>query len=292
MDVPASYLEMLAAKNRAKKHGYEAVIAALATNAAKLVDKSPEIAERALNYFGADIIREQENREAVVKQAVIATNNFPSPNPNESIPVIDDDWLHQFRKLAVMKSNAEIQEIWGRILAGEIYKPGSFSPMTLEIMARLDQRTAKMFEGIVNYTFIIEGRWNMLVTSGLGKDGEQVDFINQGNLMHLESIGLIRTNGLGLMGPENFTKLPPFTFGGKKALLSEYPMIPVPESKINSAMLKISISGTYLTQAAGQLQSIIPKTFNAAYAKKLRDSLRRSGVELALPEVDLDVIAA
>ena len=286
-DVPASYLEMKSAEFKTKKRGHELVMVAAAKNAAELASKSPAVAERALKYFASDLIREQENREAIVHQAVNAATYLPSPKPNEEIPIIDDDWLHQFRKLAAIKSNAEVQALWGRILAGEIYKPGSFAPITLEVMARLDQGTAKLFEGIANYAIITDGQWDTIVTSVLDEDGlKHVEVLNRSALMILESAGLIATVGVNLFNPEGLSKLPPSTLGGKTVIMSAYPVQPRP------GFVPRHIHGTvaFLTLAAGQLQSIIPKTFDYAYAKRLRDGLRRSGIELTFPEVDLDTL--
>src|ERR1700688_3307253 len=104
-EVPAAYLEMKAAKLTTKKKGHEVVMAAAARSAAAAAGKSPEITERALAYFANDLVRGQDNREAVGREALQAALSLLPPEPTKEIPTIDDDWLHQFRKLASSKSN-------------------------------------------------------------------------------------------------------------------------------------------------------------------------------------------
>ena len=56
------------------------------------------------------------------------------------------DWLDFFGDYAE-KANAEaVRDLWGRVLAGEIRRPGTFSLYTLRILAELDQQVARWFE--------------------------------------------------------------------------------------------------------------------------------------------------
>ena len=55
------------------------------------------------------------------------------------------DWLNVFEMEARQKSTAEMQAYFGRVLSGEIKKPGSFSIRTVRILASLDQEVAGHF---------------------------------------------------------------------------------------------------------------------------------------------------
>lgn len=67
-------------------------------------------------------------------------------------------WLAKFRKYAGEMRDEEVMELWGKILAGEICKPGSFSLKTLDILSSLDTRYANLFQKlapyVINETFI------------------------------------------------------------------------------------------------------------------------------------------
>ncbi|NMF90988.1 DUF2806 domain-containing protein [Aromatoleum petrolei] len=59
---------------------------------------------------------------------------------------VSDDWLHRWREHAAGVSSDELQSLWGKILAGEIKKPGRYSPRTLEFLKNLSQDEAKAIE--------------------------------------------------------------------------------------------------------------------------------------------------
>ncbi|MFC3093628.1 TIGR03899 family protein [Alteromonas sediminis] len=58
---------------------------------------------------------------------------------------IDPDWLYAFADLAENIYSPDMQELWGKIFAVEISRPGSFSLKTLETLRRLTQKDAKIF---------------------------------------------------------------------------------------------------------------------------------------------------
>jgi hypothetical protein len=59
---------------------------------------------------------------------------------------ISDDWLNWFQSYAEKATSDDIQQIWGRILAGESKKPGSISLTTLRVLSETDQRLAELFQ--------------------------------------------------------------------------------------------------------------------------------------------------
>ena len=50
---------------------------------------------------------------------------------------IDSDFAESFFDAAKNVSSEELQELWGRVLAGEVERPGSISTPTLEILKTL-----------------------------------------------------------------------------------------------------------------------------------------------------------
>ena len=65
---------------------------------------------------------------------------------NDSDEDIDLDWLSHFDKFAQTASTERVQNLWARVLAGEIRKPGSFSLTSLRLLSELDQSMATAFE--------------------------------------------------------------------------------------------------------------------------------------------------
>lgn len=280
VDVPASYLELKAAEFRIKRRGHEQVMLAAARGAAIMANKSPELAGRAIQYFASELINEQANREAVAREAINSISSLPQHKSSVETPPIDPDWINQFRKLAASKSRPEIQAIWGRILAGEVCQPNSFSPFTLEVVARLDQATAQSFELVANHAFIVSGRMDFIVTNIVSDDNKLEDVANLNwHLINLQTYGLVTGIETSFLDPKMFLNLPESTLGGRSVTAR------VTEVESQSPRLpRIYGSVAYLTQAGGELQAIISKSFNLAYAERLQNGLKRMGVELEFPE--------
>ncbi|SOE68393.1 Protein of unknown function [Burkholderia sp. D7] len=109
---------------------------------------SPGPRKTSKNSALTSIIGEQENREAVAKDAVHQLIN--STVTTDSDREIDVDWLTAFWKLAETKSKPEVQTLLSRILVGEITRPGSVSPQTLQILSVLTTDVALRFERLCN----------------------------------------------------------------------------------------------------------------------------------------------
>ncbi len=58
---------------------------------------------------------------------------------------LDPDWFFAFTSLAENIYSPAMQELWGRIFAAELTKPGSFSLRSLETLKALTQRDARLF---------------------------------------------------------------------------------------------------------------------------------------------------
>lgn len=67
--------------------------------------------------------------------------------PPGQVPDVEPDmaWTSSYSEAAQDISDEDMQEMWARILAGEVEKPGSTSVRTLAILRNLDQSTAKSF---------------------------------------------------------------------------------------------------------------------------------------------------
>ena len=85
-----------------------------------------------------------------------------------------------------------MQTLWAKILAGEANKPGTYSKRTVNFVADMDKREAKLFMNLCQYVCEIQnGEDTELVPLLLPYD----DFpypMPDGSLNDLDSIGLIR----------------------------------------------------------------------------------------------------
>src|SRR5215472_6038865 len=121
-EVPAAWLEgkakvirrshdVQAADLQSQQRARELVAAGSAKAAAKQFQK-PELAERALSYHAAHIIREQENREAVLQ--IASRELADAPTASEETAQVNDD-LTAFFLHASTRSDEEFRTLFGRI---------------------------------------------------------------------------------------------------------------------------------------------------------------------------------
>ena len=99
-----------------------------------------------------DSVRRQVNIAHAILHAEEALRDDPQEPPNKKV---DDDWLFRWRNYAGDVSKEAMQSLWGKILAGEIKAPGSFSLRTLDFLRNLSQDEAKEIEKLSR--FVIGG---------------------------------------------------------------------------------------------------------------------------------------
>ncbi|MDB2331217.1 TIGR03899 family protein [Alteromonas sp.] len=77
----------------------------------------------------------------------IALNVAISESEKETI---DPDWFFAFSSMAEEIHSPAMQELWGKIFAVEVSKPGSFSLRSLQILKSITHRDAKIFSRAVS----------------------------------------------------------------------------------------------------------------------------------------------
>jgi len=116
---------------------------ALAEAAAERVAANPEIVDRTIARFLEEEFQKQERREAISEKAVLLLADQTGPSPSEEEAEVDPDWINLFKSHAERASTEALQDMWARVLSGEIRKPGSISLRTLHFVSLLDKETAE-----------------------------------------------------------------------------------------------------------------------------------------------------
>ena len=90
----------------------------------------------------------QENRAIVKQQNIEAVSGYAYEELLGDAPIspepVDEDWITRFFNKASDISTDEMQVIWGKVLAGEIKQPGSYSLRTLDILSNLSKKEANV----------------------------------------------------------------------------------------------------------------------------------------------------
>ena len=93
------------------------------------------------NYQERKRQRNVENVTSIAATELAADEDVAEEKP-------DEDWITRFFNIAEEITSEQMQELWGRILAGEIKKPGSYSLRTLEFIRNLKPNEADVIESL------------------------------------------------------------------------------------------------------------------------------------------------
>jgi hypothetical protein len=156
--------------------------------------------------------------------------------------------------------------------------------MALDILSKLDRNTAHAFEIIANYTIVIPGQPDFILSSIISDDMIKLEFlVHEMALRHLQSYGLVGASTGQSVNLDYFKILPPSTLGGQVILFS-------PREGFARGLIMPPMNGNAwpLSEPGMQLLPLLPKSFDRTFARRLRDGMGRLGVALTFPDIDLD----
>jgi len=148
-----------------------------------------QLHERAQQRMAIENAMQQLNREAAVAYAMteLASEQQVSDEP------VDPDWITRYFRNVQDISREDAQLIFGKILAGEVKKPGTFSVRTIDFLATLTKEEGEMFRELCSFVWQDGGNPRALLFSTRSKEAN-ITFPNYSTLRHLDDIGLIALN--------------------------------------------------------------------------------------------------
>ena len=151
----------------------------------------------------AQEVRSEVNVSKALLRAEAELEDDPQTPPDRTV---DEDWLFRWRDAACTVSSEELQTLWGRVLAGEIKSPGSFSLRTLEFLKNISHKEAlkiaKLAPFVLGNGYIFKSSEKLLDSEGI-TFGFLLDLQNLGITCGVDTAGLSRTtisnnpNGFG-----------------------------------------------------------------------------------------------
>jgi hypothetical protein len=275
-DYGMTYVEDAISRRKSLTEGKQVVLRHSANAVAKRVANDDKLVERALDVFASELMIKQNNKEKVLKLAINELN--VAETIDDSGKVIDDDWLGEFSTLASNKSNLDVQVLLAKILAGEIRKPGTFSPLTLHILSTLTPQIAKSFEIFCNLcvvwepeieknmAFICHQPYPNFLHKGITEYN-----ISYGEFMILQGYGLLSPKlDAGISFPEPVIEAT-IEIGGKRLRLISKTGTPI--NVIIQPIAPLSIPGT-------ELRNIISLEVPAAHLQKQIEYFNNLGFEV------------
>jgi hypothetical protein len=262
---------------------------------ASFAEASTELAalqQRSNNFVAYQNLLHQLNREAILESAAaeLAAEQQVSSEP------VNQDWVNRFSRYSEDISTEDVQTLWGKILAGEVKQPGSFSLRTLDVLSNLSRQEAESFTKICSY--IIEGRGQTHTSLFVYKGGAPFtntfiwERIGYANILLLMECGLLQTDEKATYSIEfavDDTVNAPFRVGSRVVLITG--------RNIRSGPLLFPVYN--LTQAGNQLSALIAPHTPIDYAADFAKPFQAFGLKASLaefshwsPDNSLNVLAA
>ena len=278
VDVGVAKLEGIAAETRAGTKNRVKILDTTGSQIAKRLDVTQEYVDAALDNASAQIVKKRINLDKTVLIAIKDVQEKPTlqigSEPTIERKEISDDWLNAFQQEAENMSSEHMQMLFGKILAGEIRKPTSFSIRTVKLMAQLDNRPAQLFRKLCSIACTL--RFGSLVTDSrviavkgnASSNGLQDFGLSFGDLNVLFEYGLIINDYnsymmyLGSIAREHGVAMP-FTYLNKPyALVPKAPMT-------MEQMMAFKVNGVALSRAGMELLDIVEVEEDANFTAAL-----------------------
>lgn len=269
VDIPVAYLESKSERIKGETTALNVFRTKVAEKASDEFMQDENLMNRAIDYYGSKLLKEQINRESIANKATDELKLNPPANDTEK--EIDEDWIDMFSRISETKSNEEVQLILSKILAGEIKRPGSFGPKTLQTLTLLDQETAEIFRDFCSISYELPQLGDKMVkviSEPFGSPGSNAlkDFnLNYVNLSQLQDAGLIQYDLTAWSDIHPALFATPFKIGNKIFQLS-------PIGGIDSKPIRTKVIN--FTRVGLELRRVLEMKSNNSYNETLIEWIR------------------
>jgi len=190
--------------------------------------KQMPLEDRAIRREHICLLRKQNNLESIIQKSLAyCPNTLPSTKA-------DQDWFNQFTLLAQDVSNNTMQDLWAKILAGEIAQQGSFSLKSLTIFKSMSITDAKLLAKVCSLVVKDSSKKNIRIISGayqtpsffslFSKDTQSRVNLNQCGISYSELLTLADNNIIFIQEAESNElhkgEQMKFNFNGKNLTLT------------------------------------------------------------------------
>jgi hypothetical protein len=148
-----------------------------------------ELHQRAMRRFIAEETKKQHNIEDITAKAL------PDIGADAKPENMEDDWITNFFDKCRIISDAEMQSLWAKVLAGEANSPGSYSKRTVNFLASLDKKDASLFTSLCGFCWMLGDLVPLVIDEQAPiYNTKAIDFVT---LTHLDNLGLVNFQPAG-----------------------------------------------------------------------------------------------
>jgi hypothetical protein len=296
--VPIAYLDGKASELKAASAARVKITDAMGKELAKSVKVDSELAEIATATHANKILRHQKNNIKILGYAFEEINSMhvesrveptiSAEQEKDEPKEISEDWLSAFESEAVNMSSEQMQKLFGKMLAGEMSRPSTFSVRTVKLMGQMDADVAALFRKFCSMTCsYMHGKERIVV------DGRVITFSEnrfplhdfgfpQSKILMLEEYGLITSSepmyfpyDMSIFGKDyESTPTLPLIYNNTNYML-------VPKAPKSPADFKtFGASGIMLSRVGRELLKVVEMEENRKYTEALISYLEKQGLAL------------
>ncbi len=143
------------------------------------VEKQMPLEDRSSKRERLAGLRKQENIEAIMEK----TFNFCASKSIDKRP--DLDWFNRYITLAENVSNKTMQDLWAKILSGELSRPGLYSLKALKVFRDMSIVDAKLLAKACSLAVKDQSKKNIRIISGTYQQPGLLNFFNKDRQQHI-----------------------------------------------------------------------------------------------------------
>ena len=219
---------------------------------------------RVISRMAYQEARRQSNLERITQNAAGEFDGSEEVGPERP----DSDWTARFFRIAEDITTEQMQALWGKVLAGEVKRPGSFSLRTLDILKNISQKEAEIFVRLARIA-VRSGEKLFIPNPDRGKFLEEHYGIRFLDLLLLREIGLLAPSDLEFsLLPAKEDHQSAFTCGAT-CILVDRPA-GTPKQPVNTVVF---------TEIGRELYLLVERTpADPTYVEKIAEAFQSPGV--------------
>ena len=251
--VPTAGLNWLSSRIQDSDKSRSDLSKLVTATAKKAAQSDPGFGDRALVHLAGKLAKAQENRESI---AIRVMQDLQSDPPiREQVEEPSEDFMNLFGDCAERASSAEMQDMFARILAGELRKPKTFSLRLIQCVSVLDQELANAVKMV--RAWVSRGRIIRVASTNRGEPLHAIGL--------LEDMSLVRT---GLTLPHKFP-----VEGGVVAVYGDKAVVVYGSSNQTETQIQIAL----LTPTGKQLMDLLPAELDLDYVSEVAKCFAEHG---------------
>lgn len=221
--------------------------------------------QRVISRVAYQETKRQANIENIAGQAAEELSRIDSVASEKP----GSDWTARFFRIAEDINTEHMQLLWGKVLAGEIKKPGSYSLRTLDLLRNITQEEAELFVKVARLAIDTGQNSAFVPNFNSGEYLKEKYGLRFEHLLLLRELGLLFSNDVGYtLTEQNHDYTATFT-NGSTCILVDWPK-GTPSNEL---------TGTRFTKFGSELLKLVDKApADADYIEKFASHYRREGV--------------